>query len=466
MVCSVKRRKLPTGLETFRKIREEDCYLRRPSCAAPWIWSAGLGFLCERWSGGRHILSKVQLLWSQASAVLASVVGCRHGRDAHKRRRSQRLLDSSDRPNSRPPKGQPMAAEKRSAFRPLGWPSEDGRRSTLCERHAGDWRSSGHMKNNPLPRLDKTPDVREKLIPYCRLRPGEVWRDDVHGHRVGCLDAADREAVADFMAGERAQLAIHDPPYNLAVFERRSVSEFIDWCGKWIVSTTDALAPDASLYVWLGADQNNGFQPLPDFMVMMRDQPFRSRSFVTMRNQRGYGTQKNWMAVRQELLYYVRGDPSFNVDAEYTEIPKILRGYYKSVNGKMMENVERSRSETIRAGNVWVDIQQVFYRMSENVSGCYAQKPFKCIDRIIRASSSPGDLTVDFFAHSGTTLLASERLGRRCFTTDIDPIYAEISIRRLERFRDTGQLGWQNGRPFQDEVPDADLSTATQGSMF
>ena len=56
----------------------------------------------------------------------------------------------------------------------------------------------------------------------------------------------------------------------------------------------------------------------------------------------------------------------------------------------MTENLQRSKSETIRAGNVWVDVQQVFYRMEENVSGCYAQKPLKSIDRIIKASSDAG----------------------------------------------------------------------------
>ncbi len=205
---------------------------------------------------------------------------------------------------------------------------------------------------------------------------------------------------------------------------------------------------------------------------MMRDQPFHPRSYITMRNQRGYGTQKNWMAIRQELLYYIKGNPRFNVDAEYTDIPKVLRGYYKQVNGKRMENLERSRSNTIRAGNVWVDIQQVFYRMEENISGCYAQKPIKCIDRIIRASSTPNDLVIDFFAHSGTTLLASEILDRRCFTIDIDPIYAEIAIRRLERFRASGRIGWQNGHPFEDDLPNIGLDaaltpeTASQRTLF
>ena len=254
------------------------------------------------------------------------------------------------------------------------------------------------------------------------------------------------------MTDERAGLAIHDPPYNLAAFDFRSIDEYINWCRKWISITHDVSAPNASLYVWLGADQKDGFQPLPDFMLMMRSQPFSPRSYITMRNQRGYGTQKNWMAVRQELLYYVKGIPVFDVDAEYTDIPKILRGYYKKINGRITENIERSRSDTIRAGNVWVDIQQVFYRMEENVSGCYAQKPLKCIDRIIRASSDADDVVVDFFSHSGTTLLAAEMLNRRCFTVDIDPVYAEITIRRLERFRSSGRVGWQNGHPFQDQV--------------
>ncbi len=309
------------------------------------------------------------------------------------------------------------------------------------------------MRNNPLPRLDSSPEIRELLLPHCRLRPGDVWIDDICGHRVGCLDAADSNAVRNLMAGELAQLAVHDPPYNLAAFERRSITAYIEWCRCWVEVTDAALAHDASLYVWLGADQNDGFQPLPDFMLMMREQPFRPRSFVTMRNQRGYGTPKNWMAVRQELLYYVKGNPVFSVEAEYTDIPKILRGYYKEVNGKVTENLERSHSNTIRAGNVWVDIQQPFYRMVENVSGCYAQKPLKSIQRIIRAGSDEGDLVIDFFSHSGTTLLASETLRRRCFTADVDPVYAEVTIRRLEQFRATGRTGWQNGHPFEEELP-------------
>jgi DNA modification methylase len=309
------------------------------------------------------------------------------------------------------------------------------------------------MKNNPLPRLDTSPEWRNRLLPHCRLQPGEIWHDPDGKHRVGCLDATDAEGIAGLVANSSPTLAIHDPPYNLVAFERRSIEEYIDWSRRWIRVTHAVLAQDASIYVWLGADQNDGFQPLADFIVMMRQEPFAPRSFITMRNQRGYGTQKNWMAVRQELLYYVKGNPRFNVEAEYTDIPKILRGYYKQVNGVRTENLERGKADTIRAGNVWVDVQQVFYRMEENVSGCYAQKPLKSVERTLQASSNKGDTVLDLFAHSGSTLLAAEMLGRSCFTTDTDPLFCEITIRRLEHYRRTGKCGWQNGHPFEKEVP-------------
>jgi site-specific DNA-methyltransferase (adenine-specific) len=308
------------------------------------------------------------------------------------------------------------------------------------------------MKNFSLPRLDKNPEIGDLLCAHSRLKQGEIWDDPLGKHRIGCLDAGNRADIDKLMDGRKAVCAIQDPPYNLVAFEQRNVHEFVQWCKTWIGETDHALADNGSLYIWLGADQKSGFQPLPDFMIMMRETPFAARSFITMRNQRGYGTQRNWMAVRQELLYYVKGRPVFNVDAEYTNIPKILRGYYKKVNGTLTENLERSKSGTIRAGNVWVDIQQVFYRMEENVNGCYAQKPLASADRIVRASSKKGDCVIDFFCHSGSTLLSAEMNNRCCCTADSDPVYCEIAIRRLERFRKTGKTGWQNGNPFEAEI--------------
>ncbi len=303
-------------------------------------------------------------------------------------------------------------------------------------------------------------EVRERLLPHCRLQAGEVWTDPEACHVVGCGDAADSSFVHTVMKERLAALLVQDPPYNVAVGVRRTVAEYVDWCRRWVCVSESVMAGAATLYVWMGADQKQHFQPLPQFMTMMAETDFESRSLITLRNQRGYGTQKNWMAVRQELLCYIRGKPAFNV--QYTDIPKILRGYYKEVKGVVTENAERSRSDCIRPGNVWVDVQQVFYRMEENANGCSAQKPLKAIERIVLASSNEGDTVADFFAHSGTTLMACERLGRRCVTVDIDPIFVEIAIRRLERYRDTGKTGWQMGHPFEGELEEEALGVSEQ----
>jgi len=321
-----------------------------------------------------------------------------------------------------------------------------------------DIKHIGNPTTENLKRLDLNDELKEGLLPFCRLKRGDIWEDPVCGHKVGVLDATDPSDVSKIIGAETTKLVINDPPYNVVVgnanttnLSKIELGNYLEFTRKWIENANSIMGKNSHLYIWIGADLKGGFQPLPDIMILMREfKDFVPRNWITLRKQRGYGTQKNWMWVRQELLYYIKGDPQFNIEAEYTDIPKILRGYYKKVNGVITENSERSKSEYIRAGNVWVDIQQVFYRLEENVPGCYAQKPLRAIERLILSGSEKGALVIDFFAHSGTTLVAGEKLGRKVYTFDIDPIFAELSIRRLEHFRKTGQTGWQWRNPFPE----------------
>lgn len=327
--------------------------------------------------------------------------------------------------------------------------------TAATERHSQQKHRKGKTTEK-LTRLDIDDKLRKKILPFCRLKKGEIWIDSNGKHKVGVMDAVNPEDVRYLFGKAKARLVINDPPYNVVVgnsntqnLSKINIDKYMEFSRKWVTNALSILDKDSSLYIWLGADQNDGFQPLPEFMIMMREfDVLKTRSFITMRNQRGYGTQKNWMSVRQELLYYIKGNPDFKV--VYTDIPKILGGYYKEVNGEVTDNFERSKSEFIRPGNVWVDIQQVFYRMEENVPGAYAQKPLKSISRIIEANSKKSDLVADFFSHSGVTLLSSEILGRKCYAMEIDPVFAELSIRRLERFRETGKTGWQWNNPFPE----------------
>ena len=61
-------------------------------------------------------------------------------------------------------------------------------------------------------------------------------------------------------------------------------------------------------------------------------------------------------------------------------------------------------------------------------------KPLELVERAITNSSRPGDLVLDPFAGSGTTIIGCERTGRRAVAVEIDRAYVEVAIARWERF--------------------------------
>ena len=188
-------------------------------------------------------------------------------------------------------------------------------------------------------------------------------------------------------------------------------------------------------------------------MILMREfSEVQPKNLITLRNQRGYGTQKNWMGLRQELLHYVI-EATLNsilvVHWHSARFLKVIQRREWQDNGK--PGTKYSESTTIRPGNVWVDIQQVFYRMEENVPGCLHKNLLKRS----RESSNPvvnmenWSLYVRSLWHVKSN--AGERLNRKIYTCDNNPIFGgRIDIRQLEHFRSTQKTGWQWHNPFPE----------------
>ena len=61
-------------------------------------------------------------------------------------------------------------------------------------------------------------------------------------------------------------------------------------------------------------------------------------------------------------------------------------------------------------------------------------KPIKLLARLIRNSSDVGDIVADFFAGSGSTLIAAEQTGRICYCNELDPHYCSVILERWEKF--------------------------------
>ena len=90
-------------------------------------------------------------------------------------------------------------------------------------------------------------------------------------------------------------------------------------------------------------------------------------------------------------------------------------------------------------------------------------KPVSLVERAILNSSGPGDVIVDLFGGSGSTLIACHRRARKCRLMEIDPLYADVIVRRWEAY--TGQRAAlsSDGRSFK-EVADQRVQKKSDGS--
>ncbi|MGH9894732.1 MAG: DNA-methyltransferase, partial [bacterium] len=133
-----------------------------------------------------------------------------------------------------------------------------------------------------------------------------------------------------------------------------------------------------------------------------------------------------WPRKHDNILWYAKGDQwVFNRD-DIDRLPYMapgLVGAEKAARGKLPTDVW------------WMTIVPT---NSRERTGYPTQKPEKLLERIIRASSNPGDLIVDFFAGSGTTGVVAKKLGRRYLLVDSSPEAVGIAKDRLRKTAEPG----------------------------
>jgi site-specific DNA-methyltransferase (adenine-specific) len=137
----------------------------------------------------------------------------------------------------------------------------------------------------------------------------------------------------------------------------------------------------------------------------------------------GGRTRTRWPAKHDNILVYVkdRRRYTFNYD-DLDRIPYLAPGLVGP------EKAARGKTPT----DVWW--ATIVSPQSKEKTGYPTQKPLPILSRIVRASSRPGDLVLDFFAGSGTTGEAAARLGRRFLLVDNNPEAIRVMRRRLAPF--------------------------------
>jgi DNA modification methylase len=234
---------------------------------------------------------------------------------------------------------------------------------------------------------------------------GDVWI--LGDHRVMCGDATDVDQVATLMDGERAAMAFTDPPYNVDyegyTEERLTIQgdkmtpeAFKDFLIRAFKSLQAAVKLSASLYVCHSSSWQREFQDaLEAACFEVRCQIIWAKNTFAW----GFGRYK----FQHEPIFYAH-----------------VRGQADPWYG------DRTQS------TLWLEKKPAANRLHPTM------KPVELIDRALANSSKAGDVVLDLFGGSGTTLIAAEKGGRRARLMELDPKYCDVIAQRWHDF--TGKV--------------------------
>ena len=253
-----------------------------------------------------------------------------------------------------------------------------------------------------------------------RCRPGDVWR--LGEHRLACGDALDPEVVDLLMGGERARMVFTDPPYNVPIdghvgglgktkhrefamaSGEMSPSEFTAFLGTAFRNLADRSLDGAIHFVcmdWrhmcevLAAGQG-AYSELKNLVVWAKDN----------------GGMGSFYRSRHELIFAFKVGAAPHVNA-----------FELGQHGRYRTNVWEYRGvNTMRPGRM------------EELALHPTVKPVQMIADAIKDVSGRGEIVLDLFGGSGSTLIAAEKTGRRAFLCELDPVYCDRILRRWEAY--------------------------------
>ena len=261
-------------------------------------------------------------------------------------------------------------------------------------------------------------DVPEEAVAVVS-RPGDLW---VLGeHRVLCGDATDPESYARLLPGERADMVFIDPPYN--VDYANSAKDKLRGTQRPILN--DNLG--AAFHEFLLA----ALTPIVSHC--------RGAIYIAMSSGELDTLQAAFRAAGGHWsTFVIWAKNTFTLGrADYQrQFEPILYGW--------PEGAQRHWCGDRDQGDVW----QIKKPQRNDLHP--TMKPVELVERCIRNSSRPGDVVLDSFGGSGTTLIAAHKSGRRARLMELDPKYVDVIVRRWQAWSGESAMREDDGVSFDD----------------
>lgn len=214
---------------------------------------------------------------------------------------------------------------------------------------------------------------------------------------------------------DSVDLIIADPPYNLGKDygnnnDTKGFDEYLDFSRKWLTEARRVLKNTGTIYIFMGVRFISYL-----YSILERDLNMEFNSWITWYYTQGIGKTKGFSPRHDDILMFNKSKKFiFNID----DI-RIPQKYYR----------ERNNMRGANPGNVW-EFSHIHY-CQKNRKPHPTQKPEGIIERMVLASSNKGDVVLDPFAGSGTTLRVCQQLGRSCIGFELNPEYIETINERL-----------------------------------
>jgi DNA modification methylase len=278
---------------------------------------------------------------------------------------------------------------------------------------------------------DETPELKVEAT----TKRGDVWQ--LGQHRLMCGDSTMIDDVEKLMNGEKADMVFADPPYNTGMTSESQKGSGGLWKGSgsaWLSHMFNDSYTDEEWQTFMASF-------MASFWMIMKDDSVAYICLDWRRNHELIPHIETAGFKRSNLIVWDKMVHGLGSDYKYT---------YELINvcKKGNPKLDTHQGDDREYSDVW-HIQRKMGKDEDHAT----KKPVELIERAIRHASKPKQIVADLFCGSGSTLIACEKINRRCFTMELMPNYVDIAIKRWQKFTGLDAVLESNGKKFNELSP-------------
>lgn len=271
----------------------------------------------------------------------------------------------------------------------------------------------------------------DKEVPT-RTKRGQIWQ--LGNHRLMVGDSTDTEDVKKLMNGELADCVITDPPYNVAISNSDGLTianddmddaAFQTFLESAFSNLNMSLKAGGAFYIWYASSTALEFlNALKENNLQVREQLiWNKNSFVFGRSDYHWKHEPclyGWKAGEAHYFVDCRSYTTV-IDEEIPDVDSMKKEEMKILLKRILSTADVPTTVIDEAKPQHNDLHPTM-------------KPLRLIDHLAKNSTKKGNLILDLFGGSGSTLMVAEQTDRICYMMEYDPIYADKIIDRWESY--------------------------------